>query len=221
MHVVSDGAFGLSKTELLYALRAAAESCSDVIEVRSGPPIEGAAWVQISEAELSINLAKVTGAVLHIEADYNPGELGAGLAIDSLLMAAPAFANVNQFEIASRVITELAPKSTLLRDAGIAMALQGIMVGARRVRESLRIADELDRSKDQAIREASIAFTFPALKLESTWIAAPAMRHGAAVVTRTRPSPRSRRPRDPRLRSEDRGTEHRDGREAVQRVLPR
>lgn len=168
LHVVSDGAFGLSQTELLYALRAAAESCSDVVEVRSGPPIEGAAWVQISEAELSINLAKVTGAVLHIEADYNPGELGAGLAIDSLLMAAPAFANVNQFEIASRLITELASKSTLLRDAGFAMALQGIMVGARRVRESLRIADELDRSKDQAVREASIAFTFPALKLESS-----------------------------------------------------
>jgi tetratricopeptide (TPR) repeat protein len=168
LHVVSDGAFGLSQTELLYALRDAAESCSDVIGVRSGLPTEGAAWVEISEAELSINLAKVTGAVLHIDADYNPGELGAGLAIDSLLMAAPAFANVNQFEIASRVITELAPKSALLRDAGIAMALQGIMAGARRVRESLRIADELDRSEDEATREASIAFTFPALKLESS-----------------------------------------------------
>jgi hypothetical protein len=63
--VVSDGAFGLSQTELLYALRDAAESCSDVVVVRSGPPTEGAAWVEISEAEPSINLAKVTGAVLH------------------------------------------------------------------------------------------------------------------------------------------------------------
>src|ERR1044072_2633608 len=167
LHVVSPGAFGLSETELLYALRDAAESSSDVIEIRSGPPTEGAAWVEINEAELSINLAKVTGAVLRIDADYNPGELGAGLAIDGLLMAAPAFANVDQFEIAARVITELAPKSTLLRDAGIAMALQGIMAGARRVRESLRIADQLDRSEDGAIREASIAFTFPALKFGS------------------------------------------------------
>lgn len=71
LYVVSHGAFGLPETELLYALRDAAESCSDVIEVRSGPPTEGAAWVEISEAELSINLAKVTGAVLHIDADYN------------------------------------------------------------------------------------------------------------------------------------------------------
>lgn len=74
---------------------------------------------------------------------------------------------MDQFEIASRVITELAPKSTLLRDAGIAMALQGIMAGARRVRESLRIADQLDRNEDEATREASIAFTFPALKFGS------------------------------------------------------
>ncbi len=164
LHVVSQRAFGLSETELLYALRDAADSCSDVIEILSGPPTDGAAWVEISEAEVSVNLAKVTGAVLHIDAEYNPGEMGAGLAIDGLLIAAPAFANVDQFEIASRLITELAPKSSLLRDAGITMGLQGIMAGARRIRESLRIADQLDRSEDEAIREASIAFTFPALK---------------------------------------------------------
>jgi tetratricopeptide (TPR) repeat protein len=167
LHVVSQSAFGLSETELLYVFRDAAESCSDVIEIRSGPPTDGAAWVEISEAEVSVNLAKVTGAVLHIDADYDPGELGSALAIDGLLMAAPAFANVDQFEIASRLISELAPKSLLLRDAGIAMALQGIMAGARRIRESLRIADQLDRSEDTAIRETSIAFTFPALKFGS------------------------------------------------------
>ena len=164
LHVLSDGAFGLSETELLYVFREAAETCSDVIEIRSGPATGGAAWVEVTETEINIRLAKVTGAVLHIDGNYDPGEVGENLATDALLMAAPAFANVDQFDIAARLIAELAPKSALLTDAGIAMALQGIMTGARRVREALRIADELDRSDDEAIREASVAFTFPALK---------------------------------------------------------
>lgn len=164
IHVVSDGAFGLSETELLYAFREAAERCSDVIEVRGGAPSDGAAWIEVNESVVTINLAKVNGAVLHLPDDYDPGEFGEKLAIDGLLMSGPALANVDQFEIASRVIVALALESQLLSDAGMAAALQGIMAAARRVRESLELAEELDRSTVDAIREASVFFTLPALQ---------------------------------------------------------
>lgn len=164
IHVVSDGAFGLSNIELLYAFQETAERCRDVIEVRSGAPSDGAAWIEVSDREVAVNLAKVNGAVLHLPDDYDPGQLGEKLAIDGLLMMGPALANVEQFEIASRVIVALAPQSQLLSDSGMAAALQGIMAAARRVRESLELAEELDCSNADPICEASIFFTLPALQ---------------------------------------------------------
>ncbi|HJZ36873.1 MAG TPA: tetratricopeptide repeat protein, partial [Solirubrobacterales bacterium] len=121
-------------------------------------------WIEIGEAQIAVNIAKATGATLHLSGDYDAGELGENVADDALLMAAPAFANVGQFGIASRLIAEIGPRSHLLADPAIAASLQAIMGAARRVRESLELADALDRSADPGIRETSIFFTLPALR---------------------------------------------------------
>jgi hypothetical protein len=50
---VRGAAFELGETELLYAFRAAADRCKDVIEVRSGASAEGATSLTVSDKELS------------------------------------------------------------------------------------------------------------------------------------------------------------------------
>lgn len=163
LHIVTDGAFDLAEPEILYAFREAADRVSDVIEIKSGPP-EGAAWVTVGRETLHVNLAKITGATLHLPEGYDAGDLGEAMAIDGLLMTAPAFANVGQYEIASRLIAAFAPDSALVSIPDIAFAMQGIMGSARRVRESLELSDQLDQGENSSIRQAAFFFTLPALQ---------------------------------------------------------
>jgi tetratricopeptide (TPR) repeat protein len=162
-HVVTNGALGLSQTELLFALRAAAERVPDLIEVRSGEPTDGAAWIELTGDELKANLAKVTATVLHIEDGYDAGPNGEQLAVDALVLAAAAFANVGQFQIASRLVAAFSPESSFLGSVDGAFSLQSIMAQARRVRESLEVATKLDQSDDPGLRRASVFFTMPAI----------------------------------------------------------
>jgi len=163
LHVVTEGAFDLTESEILYAFREAAAQSSDVIEIRSGPP-EGGAWVEVDDETVHVNLAKITGATLHLTEGYSAGDLGEAIATDGLLMAAPAFANVGQFDIAARLVIAFAPHSALVSNPEVSLALQGIMGVARRVRESLELSDDLDRSDEPSMRQAAFFFTLPALQ---------------------------------------------------------
>lgn len=162
-HVVTSGAWELSAMEIVAALRTGAASVADTIEVRAGRPPAGAAWVEVSEEAITANLAKVTGATMHITTAYDPGVAGEQLAIDAWLMTGAAFAASGHMLTASRLVAAFAARSSVVLTPDGAMKLQGVLSQGHRVRESLEIATELDLSEDQARRQSSIFFVFPAI----------------------------------------------------------
>lgn len=163
IYVVTDGAFGLSPTEITLALRTAAAQRPDILKLEGGPPPPGSAWLEISDEELVANLAKVTSATLHFRTPYDPGEAGRQLAIDAFVMVALAFEHLGQDDIAGRLATRLLPSSPLVRNLDIPAALSAAMGRAHRITEALELSDALDALGDQELEEAALLFTFPAL----------------------------------------------------------
>jgi tetratricopeptide (TPR) repeat protein len=162
-HVATQGAFGLSRMEVVAALRTAVSRAEDVIALRTSAPPAGAAWVHVTENEVTVDLAKVTGATMHVSAGYDPGSRGQRLAADAWLTAGAAFASAGQVQISARLVAAFAADSGLVRSADTAFAMQDVMARARRVRESLELAALLDASEDAEVQQASMFFILPAL----------------------------------------------------------
>jgi tetratricopeptide (TPR) repeat protein len=162
-HVATQGAFGLTRIEVVAALRTAVSRAEDVIALRTSAPPAGAAWVRVNEDALTIDLAKVTGATMHISAGYDPGSRGHKLAADAWLTAGAAFASAGQVQIAARLVAAFAADSNLVRSAETAFSMQDVMARARRVRESLELAAVLDASDESEVQQASMFFILPAL----------------------------------------------------------
>lgn len=159
----TEGAFDLSASEFRVALQRSAEARPDVLRFRGGTPEAGEARVEVSDDHIGAALGNVTGAVLHIDERYRPGELGVQAAVDAFAMLALAFENIGQDELASRVGSAFFADSTLARTVEPALAISAAMARTHRVREALSLAERLDTSGDPAIAEASFAFTLPAL----------------------------------------------------------
>lgn len=162
VYVETLGAFGLSTTETVFALRRAGSLRPDVFEVRSGVAPPGRPAIEISDWMIVANLAKATTVNLALGETYDPGPLGDVLAHDAFVVAALAFDRIGQADVASRLAATYLPASSMSGTPQVAWALSSAMARARRVRESLELADQLDQSTDETVRTASAMFVLPA-----------------------------------------------------------
>lgn len=160
--VETDGAWGLSPTEIVFALRSAAERRPDVLAVTGRTPVRGLSSIEVTEDRVTANLATVTTATMHIEGEYIPGEHGDQLAVDAWVVGATALANIGQASLASRLAASFLAGSSILSEAEVVGGLSLAMVAARQVREGLRLARELDDPADPHRRAASLMMTLPA-----------------------------------------------------------
>lgn len=164
VHLVTSGAFGLTPAEISIALRAAGSGRADLIDVRSGPPPAGEAWIAVSDSEIRADLAKVTAATLHIP-DSSYAELADAeqVAIDSLTLLALAFERLGQDDTTSRLAATYFARSTLVTDLDVAFGLSSSMARAHRIAEALELSDALDDVGKEELQEVALVFGFPAM----------------------------------------------------------
>jgi hypothetical protein len=79
------------------------------------------------------------------------------------MMLALAFERLGPNDVVTRLTTAYFERSSLTRDLDVAAALSASMSRARRITESLRLADALDDPADEALDHVSMLFTFPAM----------------------------------------------------------
>jgi tetratricopeptide (TPR) repeat protein len=135
-----------------------------VLEVRSGSPPPGAAWIEVRDEEIRADLAKVTAATLHFDGQDREREHDAErVAVDALTMVALAFERLGQDDIASRLASTYFTRSSLATNLDAAFALSSSMARAHRIAESLELSEELDDPSNESLEGAAMVFGFPAL----------------------------------------------------------
>jgi tetratricopeptide (TPR) repeat protein len=159
---VLDGAFGLTNTELMIAVRAAARRRPDVLRVLDRPASAGEGRLAVAVDRLAIDLGGVTTATLHLPGRQLPGHLGR-VATDLLALTALAFERVGQADIAGRLAFSYLAKSDLLDHPEAPWALSSAMTRARQVREALTLADRIDENQSGSADDLSLGFTLPIL----------------------------------------------------------
>lgn len=164
VYLTSVEAFGFDPAELGLAFRAAArERPAEVVPVGGRAPA-GAIEVQIGADEIRVDLAKVTGAALHIVEPGYPGTFGAEqVAVDSMVLLALAFERVGQDELVSRFASTFLARSSFASDIDVAFAVSAAMSRAHRILEALELSDAFDDPDSEEMAEVAQVFGFPAL----------------------------------------------------------
>lgn len=157
-----DPAWDMSSAAISIGLRAEAARRRDVFAIVPGDPDPGTGRLIVRPDRLAVELARVTAATLHIDESYDIGARAAQLSRDVLALAALAFEHIGQADISGRVAVTYLPSSWVVTQTDAVAALSASMTRARQVRDALDLAEVLDQADDDASRDASVLFTFPA-----------------------------------------------------------
>lgn len=154
--LVEDAPFGLEATEITLALEAAARRRPDVAEVRTD---KRNGRLIVRDRLLVVELSGTRAASYEIGGDYAPGEEAEQLALDMMALCGAGFARWGQNELAARMATTFFADSTLAGDPDAALLFAGAMTDARRLPESLAIAETIDSASTSPETNTSVLFT--------------------------------------------------------------
>jgi tetratricopeptide (TPR) repeat protein len=150
----SDGAAD-TVMHVTFALRAALDPVADLVRVEQRSPTADEASVRLSGTRTRVSLAGVTSVTL--DHDDAPADL-AQLARDVAVAIAVALAKVGQANLAAQIGLVTAARSRIITDFEVSFSLAAAMYEARRLREAIQLADELDASDDADVQVAATAF---------------------------------------------------------------
>ncbi len=153
---VEEAPFELGATEIELAMEAAADTRPDVIEVRS---TKANGKLIIRDRLLVVELSGTRAASYDLGDDYEPGEDAEQLAVDMMALCGAGFARWGQNDLAARIATTFYAESTLAADPDAALLFAGAMTAARRLPESLAIAEQLDAAAASPETNTSFLFT--------------------------------------------------------------
>ena len=153
---VEEAPFELGATEIELAIEAAAKSRPDVIEVRA---TNGNGKLIVRNRLLVVELSGTRAASYDLGDGYGPGSDAEQLAIDMMALCGAGFARWGQNDLAARIATTFYAESTLAADPDAALLFAGAMTAARRLPESLMIAEEIDASAASPETNTSFLFT--------------------------------------------------------------
>lgn len=153
---VEEAPFELGATEIELAMEAAANTRPDVIEVRA---TKANGKLIIRDRLLVVELSGTRAASYDLGDDYEPGEDAEQLAVDMMALCGAGFARWGQNDLAARIATTFYAKSTLAADPDAALLFAGAMTAARRLPESLAIAEEIDAAASSPETNTSFLFT--------------------------------------------------------------
>jgi tetratricopeptide (TPR) repeat protein len=142
----------ITDVELLLALLAENRT-PDVLVVDAEPGEAGDLRLVVAADHVSVDLAGVTGAAIHMPTAEVAAE---DLARELLALCAIAFAMVGQSFLAGRMARVYLPDSMVSEDGESVLVLASAMAQARQVREALELADLLDERDEVADNSASL-----------------------------------------------------------------
>lgn len=155
-----DGVLGLTTSRLLHALRAATSSRPDLVDnVARGPAPPGFARLFVAEHALTVDLARVAGATLHLDQSYDAGPAASNISNDAVILLALSLERLGQDVAAARLASAFFAASSLAGMAEVAGTLAAVFRRSGLVRESIELAQTLD---SQVIGMGA-AFTLPAI----------------------------------------------------------
>jgi len=141
----------MSHAELLLALRSANRT-PDVLDISAEPGRPQDLRMMAGANRLSVELAGVTGATMHVSTADVPREQ---IARELLVLCAMAFVKLGQAHLAGRMARAYLAESVLAEDADAVMTFSSAMAQARQVREALELAEELDELGGEAAGNSS------------------------------------------------------------------
>ena len=147
---------GLGETEVSLALEAAGRERPDVVEVRDEG---GNGRLIVRDQMLLVELSGARAASFEIGTDYDPGPEAEQLAVDMMALCGAGFARWGQNDLAARLATTFFARSTLAADADAALLIASAMTAARRLPESLAIAEKIDAAAPSPETNTSFLFT--------------------------------------------------------------
>lgn len=154
--VVDEAPSGLGATEIELALETKASQRPDVIEVRAA---KANGRLIVRDRLLVVELSGTRAASYELGGDYEPGAEAEQLAVDMMALCGTGFARWGQNDLAARIATMFYAKSTLAADPDAALLFAGAMTAARRLPESLAIAEEIDAAAASPETNTSFLFT--------------------------------------------------------------
>jgi tetratricopeptide (TPR) repeat protein len=154
--VVEEAPSGLGATEIALALEAAARQRPDVVEVHAE---KANGRLIVRDRLLLVELWGTRAASYDLGDSYEPGGEADQLAVDMMALCGAGFARWGQNELAARIATTFLAGSTLAADPDAALLFAGAMTAARRLPESLVIAEEIDAAADSPETNTSFLFT--------------------------------------------------------------
>jgi tetratricopeptide (TPR) repeat protein len=153
---VEDAPLDLDETAVALALEAAARRRPDVVEVHTE---EKNGRLVVRDRLLIVELWGTRAASYEIGGNYDPGAEAGQLAVDMMALCGAAFARWGQNELAARIAITFFAESTLATDPDAALLSAGAMTAARRLPESLVIADAIDSTSTSPETNTSFLFT--------------------------------------------------------------
>jgi tetratricopeptide (TPR) repeat protein len=139
-----------------FALREALKPVADLVAVEHRDEVTGdEPAILLAERSTRVTLADVASVTLPRDADAPRSPT---FGPDLVLAIAVALANVGQTNIAAQLTTAVARKSVAIGDFGASIPLSSAMAHARRIRDAIELADDLDNSEDDDIRLAGSTF---------------------------------------------------------------
>ncbi|WP_027006800.1 DUF4365 domain-containing protein [Conexibacter woesei] len=139
-----------------FGLREAVKPVTDLIAVEHRDEIAGdEPAVLLGQRSTRVTLADVASVTLPRDPDAPRSPT---FGPDLVLAIAVALANVGQTNIAAQLTTAVARTSAAIGDFGASIPLSSAMAHARRIREAIELADDLDASDDDDIRLAGSTF---------------------------------------------------------------
>jgi len=154
--LVEEAPLSLEATEITLAFEAAARRRPDVVEVRTD---KKNGRLIVRDRLLIVELWGTRAASYEISGDYDPGEEAEQLAVDMMALCGAGFARWGQNELAARMATTFLADSTLAADPDAALLFAGAMTDARRLAESLAIAEAIDSASTSPETNTSVLFT--------------------------------------------------------------
>jgi tetratricopeptide (TPR) repeat protein len=154
------GAYGRSRSELLFALRSAEQLCGDIVRVQRHSPQDCIVRVEPGADQLRVSLSEATSATAHLQDSYDPGEAAERFTADAMVLAAIAFNNAGHTDIAARLTTGFFVASSLVDDLEVGLTLSASFDHSRRLHDSLRLAAALAEAGE---RDASLRFILPTI----------------------------------------------------------
>lgn len=153
---VEEAPVGLGATEIELALEEAAKRRPDVIEMRSA---KANGRLIVRDRLLVVEFSGTRAASYEFGEDYDAGAEGEQLAVDLMALCGAGFARWGQNDLAARIATTFYAESTLVADPDAALLFAGAMTAARRLPESLAIAEEIDAGAASPETNTSFLFT--------------------------------------------------------------